>query len=260
MVFKTPEEKAVEAIIGRAEAISPRAREIFESKANEMAEELLNGDGVGEPLGIFPGAQGGGVTISEFQAAMRDRQKLYPTCKSWTLADWFMALVGEAGELANILKKVRRGDTTLAEALPAVSKEMADVQAYLACLADFCGIDLEAATVEKFNEVSEKIGSTIFLPAEFPVDFADVIPPEYENMTREELIETAVAHDAHHNEHHQKLVQIRAHLEQVQCACTVKERYSGHRTECTYGNVEAAIELTKSECEIEAEKAQQVQA
>jgi len=68
------------------------------------------------------------------------------------------AVVGEVGEAANILKKVRRQDLTLEAARPAIAEELADVLCYLILLAFRCGIDLEEATITKWNKVSERIG------------------------------------------------------------------------------------------------------
>ena len=88
----------------------------------------------------------------------------YKLCEqSWQPAHWVQALVGEVGEAANILKKVDRGDYTLESALPDVARELADIQCYLDILAFKLGIDLGAATVSKFDEVSERIGSSIRL-------------------------------------------------------------------------------------------------
>jgi NTP pyrophosphatase (non-canonical NTP hydrolase) len=81
----------------------------------------------------------------------------------WTLADWMNATMGELGEAANILKKVRRGDLTMAEAHLALSKELADVMIYLDILACVAGVNLGDAVVDKFNEVSERVGATIYI-------------------------------------------------------------------------------------------------
>jgi NTP pyrophosphatase (non-canonical NTP hydrolase) len=81
----------------------------------------------------------------------------------WSAADWLMALTGELGELANFLKKVKRGDFTQGEAAPHVAKELADVQIYLDLLAFRLGVDLGAATVQKFNEVSRRVKCDVFI-------------------------------------------------------------------------------------------------
>lgn len=88
--------------------------------------------------------------------------------KNWSANDWMTALVGEVGELANILKKIHRGydltkgmdEATLREE---AAKELGDIQCYLDLLAEKLGVDLGAATRKKFNEVSERVNSNIFL-------------------------------------------------------------------------------------------------
>ncbi|MCQ3014733.1 MazG-like family protein [Pseudomonas tremae] len=88
----------------------------------------------------------------------------YKLCEqNWQPAHWMNALTGEAGECANIIKKVDRGDYSLESALPNIARELADIHSYLDILAFKLGIDLGAATVSKFDEVSERIGSSIRL-------------------------------------------------------------------------------------------------
>lgn len=86
-----------------------------------------------------------------------------PDGSDWSLAQWSNAVLGELGEAANIIKKIERGDMTLDEARPSLAKEFADVQTYLDILAFRAGVDLGAATLQKWNEVSERVGSTVRL-------------------------------------------------------------------------------------------------
>lgn len=79
----------------------------------------------------------------------------------WGLGDWCTAVTGEVGELANLLKKVRRGDLTLEQARAAIATELADVVIYLDILAFRCGVDLGEATVAKFNAVSARVESPV---------------------------------------------------------------------------------------------------
>ena len=81
----------------------------------------------------------------------------------WCLAQWCNAVLGELGEAANIIKKIERGDMTLDEARPALSREFADVQTYLDILAYRAGVDLGEATLAKWNEVSVRVESTVRL-------------------------------------------------------------------------------------------------
>lgn len=100
----------------------------------------------------------------------------------WSPAQWLQALTGELGEYANVRKKFERGDLTAEEYRVAAAKELADVQIYLDILARRAldvvddrgavanahprGIDLGQATLEKFNEVSVRVASPIFLDFE----------------------------------------------------------------------------------------------
>lgn len=79
----------------------------------------------------------------------------------WSLGEWANAVLGELGEAANIIKKIRRGDMTLEEARPALADELADTQAYLDILAMQADINLSQATVDKWNRVSERVGCNI---------------------------------------------------------------------------------------------------
>lgn len=98
----------------------------------------------------------------------------------WTPAQWLQAVIGELGEYANIRKKFERGDLSFGEYAKEAAKELADVQVYLDILAMRCldtvhktqgfvtyahelGVDLGAATMDKFNEVSRRVGSNVYL-------------------------------------------------------------------------------------------------
>lgn len=89
----------------------------------------------------------------------------------WSPAQWLQAVIGELGEYANIRKKYERGDLSEGEFEILAAKELADVQTYLDILARRCldtdkvvhpwGVDLGQATMDKFNEVSERVGSRV---------------------------------------------------------------------------------------------------
>lgn len=81
----------------------------------------------------------------------------------WSHAQWMQAVVGELGELANLLKKVDRGDFTQESMQSEIADELADVQCYLDILAMRLGVDLGAATVSKFNRVSARVGCAVKL-------------------------------------------------------------------------------------------------
>lgn len=83
--------------------------------------------------------------------------------QEWTLAEWSNAVCGEAGEMANITKKIRGGQFTLDEKKEDLAKEIADVVIYCDLIAAAAGIDLGEAVINKFNEVSDRKGVDIKL-------------------------------------------------------------------------------------------------
>lgn len=108
------------------------------------------------------------LTFQRFQTANDTRQKHFTNSEGesftpYTGLELAGAAAGELGELANLVKKVRRGDKSLAEARGAIGKEIADTITYLSLLATFHGINLEAAVIQKFNEVSDRVSSPVRL-------------------------------------------------------------------------------------------------
>jgi NTP pyrophosphatase (non-canonical NTP hydrolase) len=81
----------------------------------------------------------------------------FPECNDWLIVDWSNAVCGEAGEMANVVKKIRRGDFLLddPEHKRKLAYEMADAVIYLSLMAQRIGVDLPEAIVEKFNLVSD---------------------------------------------------------------------------------------------------------
>jgi NTP pyrophosphatase (non-canonical NTP hydrolase) len=86
-----------------------------------------------------------------------------PDGSDWSLGEWSNAVLGELGEAANLIKKIQREDMTLDEARDDLAAELADVQTYLDLLAFRAGIDLGAATIRKFNQVSERVNCDVRL-------------------------------------------------------------------------------------------------
>lgn len=115
-----------------------------------------------------------GTNVSASLSFDRLRKVSHERCKRWhppgslpwTAADWSNATCGEAGEMANVIKKIRRhetgaankGDPPMEVLLDMVALEIADVVIYCDLLADYLGIDLEEAVRKKFNAVSERQG------------------------------------------------------------------------------------------------------
>lgn len=114
------------------------------------------------------------LTFDALRRANKERLPLFKNAKGetaheksdgsdWSLGEWMNAITGELGEAANIVKKIKRGDMTLEEARPLLAKEFADIVTYLDITASQAGIDLGKATVAKFNEVSHRVGCSVFL-------------------------------------------------------------------------------------------------
>lgn len=85
----------------------------------------------------------------------------------WDLRDFAIGFGGEAGELLNAIKKLRRletgavqakGPANREEALSAVVQEIGDTFLYLDLVAAKLGVDLQAAIAATFNRVSEREG------------------------------------------------------------------------------------------------------
>lgn len=95
-----------------------------------------------------------------------DRDGFIGDGKDWTGADWSNAMQGEAGEAGNVVKKLRRLETSAKWAKPEteqaliakLGEELADTIIYADLLAAFYGIDLSAAIIGKFNAVSDREG------------------------------------------------------------------------------------------------------
>lgn len=81
----------------------------------------------------------------------------------WILSQWSNAVTGELGELCNLIKKIERGDFSLEEMRNECAKELADVQTYLDILAFRMGVDLGQATIDKFNEVSDRVNAGVYI-------------------------------------------------------------------------------------------------
>lgn len=68
-----------------------------------------------------------------------------------SLEHLLVCIAGEVGELANVVKKVRRGDRSLDDARPAIIDESADILIYVVKLANQLGFRLEEAFEDKLQ-------------------------------------------------------------------------------------------------------------
>lgn len=89
----------------------------------------------------------------------------------WTGADWSNFMCGEAGEAANIVKKLRRLEVGIQQGfqssydeahhemlLDKLATEIGDTFIYLDLLAQYYGLNTDRCVVDTFNRVSEREG------------------------------------------------------------------------------------------------------
>jgi NTP pyrophosphatase (non-canonical NTP hydrolase) len=107
-----------------------------------------------------------GLSFDELRAANIERTEA-PTPRgwghplnAWSPLEWAGALCGEAGEVANKCKKLRRGDAIETSAIGA---ELADVVIYADLLCARLGLNLGVFVRETFNAKSRERGMTVFL-------------------------------------------------------------------------------------------------
>lgn len=119
------------------------------------------------------------LTFDEFRKANRERcLRWHPHgIESWSDSDWLVAIMGELGELASLIKMRNRERDRLTgnkfhPTDKMVEKEAADVFTYLDLFCERNGIDLGAAAVRKFNEVSERCG----FPDRIVIDATEATP------------------------------------------------------------------------------------
>lgn len=109
------------------------------------------------------------MTFGQFSQANRDRCESPDGFKhkleDWDTSDWFLAVLGELGEAANVAKKLNRvrdgipGNKEGPDALRAkLRNEIGDVFVYLDLLAQAHGFHVVDAAVEVFNAKSAEIG------------------------------------------------------------------------------------------------------
>jgi NTP pyrophosphatase (non-canonical NTP hydrolase) len=138
--------------------------------ADEVIEVLTKVADLGSADSVD--VEGEGLRFNDLREANVTRcRRWHPNFLSgddeWTSADWSNAMCGEAGETANVVKKLRRGETGTApgpddpprdDLLCMLADELADTVTYADLLAAFYDIDLGAAIADKFNRVSERQG------------------------------------------------------------------------------------------------------
>lgn len=107
-----------------------------------------------------------GVTFSTLRDANRNRQKEWPGNEQADTAFRAIEVAGEAGEVAEAIKKFLRAERGIKGSTATkddVAAEMGDLLVSLDLLADSLGIDLGEAVRAKFNATSEKYGMRTYI-------------------------------------------------------------------------------------------------
>lgn len=114
---------------------------------------------------------------------------------------WGMSMMGEGGELCNLLAKLARtkagavdgGNSIAAEDITQIklAEEIGGVFIYLAILSDKLGISLLDAIIKTFNDKSKKIGYPVLL--RFAPIIQDHVAPFRELFTDPELLDHSIS-------------------------------------------------------------------
>ncbi len=122
------------------------------------------------------------LTFKKLRDTSISRSSRWHGCEGWNLSDWGIAMVGEAGETCNAIKKLNReregmvgNSESIKQLQDNLGEEIADTLIYLDLLAEYAGIDLEKVVTDKFNKVSVKLG------------FPERLGNEMENLTTDYL-------------------------------------------------------------------------
>lgn len=107
------------------------------------------------------------LTFAALSYINRLRCGRWHSLDSWSPQIWGLAMCGEAGEVANALKKLHRHDNGIQQAVDSkdraelvrnVAMEIGDTAVYLDLLAQRMGLRLEDCVRDTFNRVSEREG------------------------------------------------------------------------------------------------------
>lgn len=125
------------------------------------------GASLDEALRISQEFQESGLTFNELRTKSIERNKeTYDDALNTASLSYFgNALAGEVGETCNLIKKIDRAKLIdkFTDVIPAseVGKELADIIIYADLIATKLGLSLGECVKQKFNEVSERLGSEV---------------------------------------------------------------------------------------------------
>ncbi len=94
-----------------------------------------------------------GITFEVYQKRLLAIQESFNVQPNDDLYIYSLGLAGEAGEVANLIKKVIRDDADITEPL---KKELGDVLAYLTLLAELWGFDLQDIAASNITKLEQR--------------------------------------------------------------------------------------------------------
>ena len=138
----------------------------------ELAKALKeNREKAAETLGHRILTNTGGLTIRRlFEVSLRRSSRWHGKARRWTVLEWAGAMCGEAGEAANIAKKIQRvrdnisrGDEDIADLKSKLVAELCDILLYMPMLIDSIWtkeveVRFEKILIDTFNKKSEEYG------------------------------------------------------------------------------------------------------
>jgi NTP pyrophosphatase (non-canonical NTP hydrolase) len=103
------------------------------------------------------------MKLTEYQTTARD-YAIYP--KQYEIIYPSMGLVGEAGEVAEKIKKLLRRNTLIPMGVDSytrieIAKELGDVLWYVACLADDLGFTLEEVAQMNIDKLADRASRNV---------------------------------------------------------------------------------------------------
>lgn len=185
LAMTTPAERLREALSKIVESCKHESGYTKVDTIRELAEAALAASGHSLPPVVEPCAGHGSsatareLSFNEFSRVNRQRCEskdgFNHALQSWSTSDWFLALLGELGEAANIAKKLNRvrdgipGNKQSKEELQdKLRQELGDSFVYLDLLSQSLGISIGEAAVEVFNAKSKELGCPIAVAGNEP--------------------------------------------------------------------------------------------
>jgi len=107
-----------------------------------------------------------GLTFDHLHEVNSARAEKWNGDTPWSVADRVVEFIGEFGEAANVMKKLKRLECGMPGTEAAdydklrsqLCDELGDAQICLDLVANACGVNLGVATILKFNKTSDKVG------------------------------------------------------------------------------------------------------